>query len=139
VSRQDQYNVTVSVAGTNLGTFDKMTGGDFDSEETKYKPGAMGPQIVLGGSKSISNIVLSRLYSLTRDHPIMEWLQHQTGVGACVVTKQPLDINEHPFGKPLIYQGILKKATPPQADSEATTTPAMLELEVSTSGVFSQA
>jgi hypothetical protein len=137
MSRQDQYNVTVSVAGSNLGTFDKMTGGDVDSEETKYKPGAMAPQITLGGSKTVSNIVISRLYDLNRDHPIIQWLFSLVGRGAVVVTKQPLDINGAPFGSPIVYQGVLKKSTPPPADSEATTTPAMLELEVSTAGTVS--
>jgi hypothetical protein len=135
MSRQDQYNVTVSVAGTNLGTFDKMTGGEFDSEETKYKPGAMAPQISLGGSKTISNIVVTRLYELERDHPLVPWLLAQTGKAECVISKQPLDINEHPFGSPIVYQGKLKKVTPPPADSEATTTPAVIELEISTSGL----
>lgn len=135
MSRQDQYNVTVSVAGTNLGTFDKMTGGDFDSEETKYKPGAMAPQISLGGSQTVSNIVVSRLYVLERDHSIINWLKSQVGKGECVVSKQPLDINEHPFGSPIVYQGKLKKVTPPPADSEATTTPGLIELEISTSGI----
>jgi hypothetical protein len=50
MSRLDQYNVTVSLDGTPLGTFDKMTGGEIDSEETKYKPGGMAPQVSLGGS-----------------------------------------------------------------------------------------
>ena len=137
MSRQDQYNVTLTVAGVNLGTFDKMTGGDFDSEETRYKPGAMAPQLSLGGSKTITNIVLDRLYELERDHPLMQWLESETGRADCVVTKQPLDINEHPFGSPLVYQGKLKKVTPPPADSQATTTPAMMTVEVSPSGIFS--
>jgi hypothetical protein len=137
MSRQDQYNVTVTIDGENLGTFDKMTGGDLDSEETKYKPGNMGPEISLGGSKQITNIVVSRLYDLNRDHPKMEWLESKTGKGQCVVTKQPLDINEQKFGKPLVYKGTLKKVTPPPADSSATTTAAMIELEISTNGEFS--
>jgi hypothetical protein len=135
MSRQDQYNVTVSIAGSNLGTFDKMSGGEFDSEETKYKPGAMAPQISLGGSQTVSNIVLKRLYVLERDHTIINWLKSQVGKGEVVVTKQPLDINEHPYGSPIVYQGKLKKVMPPPADSEATTTPAELELEVSTAGI----
>jgi len=134
MSRQDQYNVTVSVAGTNLGTFDKMSGGDFDSEETKYKPGAMAPQISLGGSQTVTNITVSRLYVLERDHPLIPWLKAQVGRGVVVVSKQPMDINEHPFGSPIVYQGILKKVVPPPADSGATSTPALIEFEVSTGG-----
>lgn len=133
---QDRYNVTVSIDGINLGTFAKMTGGDFDSEETKYPPGAMAPVLSLGGRQTISNVICTRLYELERDHVIMQWLQSRTGRGECVVTKQPLDINEHPFGSPLVYQGKLKKVTPPPADSAATTTPAEWSLEVSTSGVL---
>ena len=137
MSRQDQYNVTVSVTRANgdtkdLGTFDKMTGGAIDSEETKYRPGNMGAEIPLGGYKTVENIVVSRLFSLTRDNPIAGWLIGSIGKATVDVTKQPLDVDGNPTGKALVYSGgKLKRFTPPEHDSESTDA-ALFELEIST-------
>lgn len=134
MSRQDQYDVSVSLDGRNLGTFDKMTGGNIDSTETKYKPGAMAPQISLGGSIEVGNITVSRLYVLGRDHPLVPLLKQAVGRGSVVVKKQPLDVNANPFGQPVVYTGILKQLTLPEADSESTSA-ALMEIEVSSAGM----
>lgn len=140
MSRQDQYNVTVSVDGYKQGTFDKMTGGEIDSEELKYKPGAMAPQISLGGSVSVSNINVSRLYDLARDHSGVAnqsgavFLRSRVGKGEVTVTKQPLDVNGAPFGSPIVYTGKLKQVKFPDADSEANSA-ALVELEISSAGI----
>lgn len=131
--RQDQHNITVEVNGVDYGTFDKMSGGGIDSDSKKYKPGNMAPEISLGGSRSVDNVVVSRLYDETRDHPQVKVLLEAVGTGEAVVKKQPLDKNGVPSGQPLVYRGTLKRCTPPDADSESTDA-AMLELEVDTEG-----
>ena len=133
MSRQDQYNVTVSIDGTDLGTFDKLTGFEIDSEEVKYKPGAMAPQLSLGGSISVSNGNVSRLYDLNRDHSKVPFLKSKVGKGNVTVTKQPLDINGSPFGEPVVFTGKLKQVKLPDADSESNAA-ALVELEVSSAG-----
>jgi len=137
MSRQDQYNVTVTIDGIQLGTFDTFKGGEIDSEETKYKQGGMVPEISLGGSISVSNIILERLYVLVRDHPQVGVMKSKVGKGEVIVVKQPLDINAVPFGAPIVYQGKLKKYSPPPTDSMAKGTPALLTIEVSTAGIVS--
>lgn len=134
MSREDQYNVSVVIAGTNLGTFDTMDGGEIDSEELKYRPGGMAPQISLGGSKSISNVTVGRLYDLARDHSLVAFLDGQVGKGAATVTKQPLDTDGNAFGKPIVYTGKLKQLTLPGHNSESSDA-AMIELEISVSGM----
>lgn len=134
MSRQDQYNVTVTVDTTQLGTFDKMTGGELDSEELKYKAGGMVPEISLGGSESVSNITLQRLYRLDRDLPLLPFLKSRVGKGAVTVSKQSLDVDGNPFGTPLIYNGKLKKVSPPEVNSEGANA-ALLELEISSASV----
>ena len=47
--RVDQFDVGVTVDGRDLGTWDKCEGGEVDSDEVTYKPGAMGPVVSLGG------------------------------------------------------------------------------------------
>lgn len=142
MSRQDQYNVTVSVTYNgetkDLGTFDKLTGGEVDSEETKFFPGGMGEAISLGGRKTVGNVTVSRLYDLARDHSIAYWLIAASGKGDATVTKQPLDVNGNTYGRPLVYKGKLKAFTPPDHDSTESGE-AMFELEVSSATVTQNA
>lgn len=134
MSRVDQYSVTASVDGTTLGTFDKLSGGEIDSEETKYKPGAMAPQVSLGGSVTVNNVTIQRLYRLDRDLPQLPLLKSRVGKGKVTVTKQSLDVDGNPFGTPLVYRGVLKQLTFPDADSESSSA-AMVQLEVSSATV----
>jgi hypothetical protein len=134
MSRLDQYNVTVSLDGTPLGTFDKMTGGEIDSEETKYKPGGMAPQVSLGGSVTVNNVTVSRLYRLDRDKAFESQLKSAVGKGAVKVTKQSLDVNGATFGSPLVYSGTLKQLTFPEPDSESSAA-ALVALEISSASV----
>lgn len=134
MSRVDQYDVTVAIDSTKLGTFDKQTGGNIDSSETKYKPGAMAPQVSLGGSVEVSNVTVSRLYVLERDHVLVPFMKGRVGKGTVVVTKQPLDVDGHPFGNPIVYSGKFKQLSLPEPDSEATGA-ALMEIEVSTVGM----
>jgi hypothetical protein len=131
MSRLDQYDIEVSLDGRPLGTFDKMSGGNIDSEETKYKPGAMGPQISLGGSQTVSNVTVERLLRTDRDVALIPQLKARVGKGVITVSRQMLDVDGHPFGSPLVYQGILKQLTLPNPDSEGTGA-GIYQLEVST-------
>lgn len=134
MSRLDQYSVTVTLDGSPLGVFDKMTGGEIDSEETKYKPGAMAPQVSLGGSVTVNNVMVSRLFRLNRDPALLPALKSRVGKGTVRVSKQSLDVDGNPFGTPLVYTGILKQLTFPEPDSESSSA-ALLALEVSSATV----
>mgnify|MGYP000981747695 CR=1 FL=1 len=137
MSREDQYNVTVRIEGLanpNLGTFDTFSGGEVDSEETKYRPGGMAAQVSLGGSKSVGNVTVSRLYDLSRDHPIVAALIALAGRANMTVTKQPLNVDGSASGAPLVYTGKLKAVTPPDHNSESSDA-AMIELEMSSASV----
>jgi hypothetical protein len=136
MSRQDQYAVTLTVDGNDLGIWDKLEGGEVDSEESKYKPGNMGAHISLGGSVEVGNITVSRLYDLNRDHIGalgIHWLISRVGKGNCVVNRQPLDTDGNAFGTPLVYTGKLKTVSPPEVDSESADA-ALLECEITPAG-----
>jgi hypothetical protein len=124
MSRQDQYNVTVSVSygGTtrDLGTFDSFSGGAVDSDETKYWPGGLGQQISLGGRRTVDNVTVGRLYDLSRDHPIMGWLIGGAGKAIVTVTKTSLTVDGAVIGNPLVYTGTMKTVTPPDHDAESS-------------------
>ena len=132
--RQDQFNVTVKVADRQLGTFSKMSGGEADSEETKFKPGGMAPHLSLGGSREIGNVTVSRLED-TATLANMKWLIGQVGKAACTVTKQPLDKDGNAYGDPLVYTGVLKTVKPAEHDASSSDA-SELELEISVSGTI---
>lgn len=133
MSRLDQYNVTLAIDGTNLGTWDKMTGGAIDSEELKYKPGAMAPHVSLGGSITVGNVTVSRLYRLDRDLALIPFLKSKVGRGDVTVSRQSLDVDGNGFGRPQVYTGKLKSLTFPEPDSESNAA-ALIALEITTDG-----
>lgn len=133
MSRQDQYAVSVRIDGTDTGVWDKLSGGEIDSEETKYKPGGMAAAVSLGGSVEVGNVTVSRLYVLDRDHTVIKTWINRVGKANVVVTKQSLDVDGNSFGAPLVYQGTLKTVTPPEVDSESNDA-ALVEIEVTCSG-----
>ena len=134
--RQDQFSVTVSVANKPLGTFSKMTGGEADSDETKFKPGGMAAHVSLGGSVEIGNVTVTRLEDAAELVTNTKWLIGQVGKGKCTVTKQPLDADGHAFGDPLVYTGTLKTVKPTEHDASSSDA-GELELEISVSGTVS--
>jgi hypothetical protein len=67
--REDTVLVTVSVDDRDLGIFDQKTGGEIDSEESKYNPGGMVGEISLGGRRTIGNVTVERYYDALRSRP----------------------------------------------------------------------
>jgi hypothetical protein len=129
-TRQDTWQITVHLGGNTTGVWDKRTGGELDSEETKYSPGGMNPQLSLGGRHVPGNVVLQRIYDRVADHAILQdWLD---GVGHEVVDvyTQPMDPNGNVYGPSIYHTGKLKKVAFPDVDSESSTA-ALFEIEVS--------
>lgn len=142
MSRVDQFNVTVSVTRIvngsaqtrDLGTFDGCTGGEIDSEETKFHPGGLAEQITLGGRRNVNNVTVKRLYDLVRDHPIAGWLAGGVGKAEVVVTKTSITVDAAAVASPLVYKGKLKQLTLPDHDSESSDA-ALFEMEISSATV----
>jgi hypothetical protein len=139
-TRQDTYSVHVHVTppGSNepidLGVWDKMSGGEIDSDETKYNPGGMAPPISLGGRKSTGNVTFSRIYLLSRDHMLSQQYIDWSGKARVTIAKHPMDIDGNMFQAPgIVYTGILKRVQFPEHDSESSTA-GLIEMEVSIEG-----
>lgn len=131
--RTDQFAVSVTVDDQPLGVFDTFDGGETSAEETKYKPGGMQPQKSLGGSATTENVTVARLYELARDHDLVRWLRSRVGKANVTASKQPLDVDGNPQGKPDVFTGKLQRVTAPAHDSEDTGA-ARFEIEISTEG-----
>lgn len=144
MSRQDQYVLKVTIDGIDSGVWDKKTGGETDSEETKYRPGGMAEAVSLGGSRMVGNITLQRLYDIMRDHKGF-WpagygmdivtLRQRAGRATVVIKEQPLDINGTAFnmGPVVTYNGTLKRVMTPDIDSESNDA-GLIEIEVTIAG-----
>jgi len=131
--RKDQHAIHVSVDGVDFGIFDKKTGGEVDSSETTYQPGAMGQRISLGGVQEITALTVDRLFDLDRDGQQVHWLMSRVGKGDMVCSVQPLDVDGNVYGRPMTYKGKLKMVTPPEADSESSDA-ALISLEMTPAG-----
>lgn len=138
-TRQDTYKVTVDVNGIPWGVWDKMTGGEVDSDETKYNPGGMEDPISLGGRRTTGNLTISRLYRLVRDHDNAHKLIDGVGKHSVTVTKTVMDIDGHIHdpSTSIVYHGILKRVTLPEVDSESSNA-GLIEIEVTINGFPTQ-
>jgi hypothetical protein len=138
-TREDTFRVNVKIEHPfthqmeDFGVWDKLDGGAIDSEDTKYYPGGMEDPTSLGGRKTTDNVTLGRLYRLERDHGHLNALIVGTGKSKVTIIKHSLDIDGNVYGSPLVYNGRLKRCTPPTHDSNASGA-AMVEIEVTVDG-----
>jgi hypothetical protein len=139
-TRQDTWELTLFIQNPdngnwiNFGIFDKKTGGEVDSEEYKFKPGSMEEDVSLGGRVLTGNVILSRLNRIDRDWSHAQEFINYVGRAKAKVSQQPLDIDGNAGGaKPLVYNGTVKRWSPPEVDSEGTG-PALIEFEFTVQG-----
>lgn len=132
IARQDTFNVSVTIDGVDYGGgWDKRTGGAGDSEETKVKLGNMGGEVSLGGSVSVENVTVSKLYDLDGIANNIIALYARRGKAAVSIVTQPLDHDGNVYGPSFTYTGTLKQVTLPDYDANGNDA-SYVELEVST-------
>jgi hypothetical protein len=127
-TREDTTLVTLRVDDVDFGVWDKKTGGNADSEETKYWPGGMAKEVSLGGRQTHENITLSREFDWGRDLPSLGYLLDRRGKAAVTIGQQFLDIDGNARGNPLTGTGTLKSVQAPDHDSSGNDA-AMIEIE----------
>jgi len=133
-TREDTWLVTLNIEGRDLGIFDKLEGCEVDSEENKYPPGGMLPELSLGGRQTIGELTVSRYYDTQRDHTIFAWLRQQAGAGRVSISVVPLDFQGNPAGSPLVYTGTVKTVNLPDIDSESGDA-ALMEVAITPDGL----
>lgn len=129
-TRQDTWVVRLVVAGENFGIWDKKTGGEIDSDETKFTPGGMRPAVSLGGRVTPGNVTLQRMMDRRDDWDRLQTLINGTGKMQVTISQKPMDFDGNEYGHPLVYVGKLKRVSPSDVDSESSTV-ALYEIEVS--------
>ena len=127
-TREDTQMVVANVDGRDLGIFDTFAGGEVDSEEAEYRPGAMATEISLGGRQTIGNVTIGRYYDVLRDHPLYKWLAARAGNRPGSAYWVPLTIAGVVAGDPVLYLGTFKRVQHSDMDSNGGDA-ATLELE----------
>lgn len=119
MSRTDQERVTVKIDGIDLGVWDAFEGGAAKADDTKNRPGGMGPEESLGGPKSRDSFTVSRNYKLERDHPLAKLLDLKVGSGRVVATRTMLNRDRSAAPDPITFTGTLMAFTHPNHDSNS--------------------
>ena len=119
--RKDQWSVTASIDGFgNLGVFDTADPAEVEADTQTWNPGGMAPPISIGGIITPADVAITRMYVLERDHPIMSRLLNAAGQANMTISRQPLDTNKVPFGKPIVQTGVVKTVACPEHDSNSS-------------------
>jgi hypothetical protein len=122
MSLQSKYRVTANVDGHDIGQAQGLSGGAFDSDETKNRSAGTEPQRAEGGQQTTSNATVTYKYD-PRQHDL-NWLKDRRGWASMSITRQKLERTSsgwNAVGDPLTYQGILKAVTPIDYDANGTT------------------
>jgi hypothetical protein len=133
-SLQSSYRVIVNVDGHRIGQASSMTGGAFDSDETKFRSAGTEPQTAEGGLPTTSNVTVFFKYD-PRQHDL-NWLRDRRGWADMDVSKTKLERTSdgwHDVGDAIPYSGKLKAVTPIDYDANGTTVDTF-SLELSADG-----
>lgn len=103
----------------DLGIWDTWEGGNVTADNTKHRRGGMGPQVAVGGPKTIEDVTISRDYDVTRDHNNAHWLSSVVGRARVTASKSWLDENDKAFGRPIVITGVLIGYNNPPSDSDS--------------------
>jgi hypothetical protein len=120
-SRSTEIRVSVRYRDDvrDLGIFDTWEGGNVSADNTKHRRGGMGPQVAVGGPKTIEDITITRDYDVIRDHPDAHWLSSVVGRARVTASKSWLDENDRAYGRPIVITGVLIGYNNPASDSDS--------------------
>lgn len=117
MSTSQQSLITVTVDGRSLGAFDTFSGGEPSADVSKHRPGGMGQERAYGGLPTFGDVTVGRVLERERDIELYRSLLPRYGRAVVTISKQPLDENGAPWGRPFTYTGKLSGATDPDSDS----------------------
>jgi hypothetical protein len=134
LARQDTFSVSVNIDGRDFGIWEGRSGGDTDTDESKVRLGAMGPEVALGGTKSIDDVTCTKIFDIDGIGQEYVWLVARAGNAPMTVVTQPLDRDGHAHGRPWTYTGVLKGVNAPEYDAQSGDA-AMIEVIMSVNSV----
>lgn len=119
--KTSQRQWLTKVAGID-GLWATFSGGEASVAHSKqYDGGSLVPD-VLSGSPDFSDITVSRGFDPSRDGPVIRTLSRAISQGRSVqttITRTPTDEDYTPVGQPEVYEVVLQKVTPSEADANS--------------------
>ena len=108
-------------------TFDKFSGGDATSANTKYRPSGMGPEVVIGALPVYSDIMLSKGFNNNDDqnnkyggdYALQQAIRNSAGLSPGSVTIVPLTSLGVAYGTNRTYYGVLSEIGDGPTDAES--------------------
>jgi hypothetical protein len=123
MSLQSAYRGRLKVNGHDLGAASSVTGGAWDSEETKFRSAGTEIQRAEGGMPTTANPTFVFKYD-PRQHDL-NWLRSQRGWAPAEGERQKLERDANgvwqTVGDAQHYTGIVKAVTPIDYDANGTT------------------
>lgn len=111
----------IDVAGI-AGTFQTKTGGEVGVEHTKdFDGGALVPGVAQG-KPNVTDLVVGRAYKVPRDSEIAKDLRGRLARGArfpAIITCRALNEQMVPTGQVDVYDGLLQKVSPQEANANS--------------------
>lgn len=111
--------ITVTVDGRPLGVFDTFSGGEVSAEVQKSRPGGMVGEKSHPALPTYGDVTVGRELDLVRDLELYRSLLPRNGRALASISKQLLDENGSPVGRPLTYIGRLSGMSDPESDSNS--------------------
>jgi hypothetical protein len=119
---QSSYRVSLVADGHDIGPASSMTGGGWDSEETKFASSGTDGQQAEGGRPTTGNPTFFFKYN-PRQHDL-EWLKSLRGWAEGLGKRQKLERTStgwQAVGEPQTWAGVIKAVTMVDYDANGTT------------------
>lgn len=108
-------------------TFDKFSGGDATSANTKYRPSGMLNEVIVAALPVYSDIVLSKGFNNNDDqnnkyggdYALQQAIRNSAGLVSGSVTVVPLTNLGVAYGSPRTYYGVLSEINDGPTDAES--------------------
>ena len=108
-------------------TFDKFSGGDATSANTKYRPSGMLNEVVVAALPVYSDIMLSKGFNNNNDqsntyggdYSLQQAIRNSAGLAPGYVSITPLTSLGVAWGQPRVYFGVVSEISDGGTDSES--------------------
>lgn len=111
------YLITATIDGRTVGVFDTMSGGEPSADVPKTRPGGMVGEKSHAALPTYGDATVGRELDRQRDVELYRSLLPRVGRAPVTISKQPLDEDGAPWGRPFTYTGRLNGMSDPDVDS----------------------